>query len=87
MSWRISPNHFRTWPFTDFVDHIELEKLHGVKFDTGSYENTTACRELIKSIACYLFEEDVRKKLTRVNFIAILIDGTTDRAMLSDSII
>ena len=68
-------------PFTDFTDHLELEKLHGVKFDTGSYENETACREFIKSIACYLFDEDVRKKLTRVNFIAILIDGTTDRAV------
>ena len=25
--------------FTDFEDLIELEKLHGVKFQSGSYEN------------------------------------------------
>ena len=30
-------------PFTDFRDHIELERLHQVKFNTNSYENETAC--------------------------------------------
>ena len=25
--------------FTDFKDHIQLEKIHGVKFQSGSYEN------------------------------------------------
>ena len=74
-------------PFTDFKDHIELEKLHGVKFDTSSYENETSCREFIKSIACYLFDEDVRKKMCRVNFIAILIDGTTDRAIKEQEVL
>ena len=68
-------------PFTDFKDQIELEKVHGVKFDTNSYENETACREFIKSIALYLFDKDVKVKLKRVNFIAILIDGTTDRSV------
>ena len=65
-------------PFTDFKDLIELEKLHDVKFDTSAYENESACRDFIKSTASYLFDIDVRKKLTRVNFIAILVDGTTD---------
>ena len=65
-------------PFTDFKDHIKHEKLHKVKFDTNSYENETACREFIKTIAFYV---DVRMKLTRVNLITILIDGTTDRAV------
>ena len=74
-------------PFTNFKDHIELEKLHGVKFDTSAYENETACREFIKSIACYLFDENVQKKLTRVNFIAILIDGTTDRAIKEQEVL
>ena len=74
-------------PFTDFKDHIELEKLHRVKFNTSVYENKTACREFIKSIACYLFDEDVRKKLTRINFIAILIDGTTDRAIKEQEVL
>ena len=58
-------------PFTDFKDHIKLEKLHGMKFDTSAYENETACREFTKSIACYLFDDDVRKKLTKFNFLAI----------------
>ena len=55
--------------------------MHGVKFDTNSYENETACREFVKSIARYLFDEDIKEKLMRVNFIAILIDGTTDKAI------
>ena len=61
-------------PFTDFEDLIELEKSHGVKFDTSSYENESACREFIKSIATYLFDIDIREKLLKVDFIAILID-------------
>ena len=40
-------------PFTDFKDLIELEKLHGVKFDTNAYENESGCREFINSIANY----------------------------------
>ena len=43
--------------FTDFKNHIKLEKLHHVKFDTKSYKNETACWEFIKTIACYLFNE------------------------------
>ena len=26
-------------PFTDFKDHIQLKKIHGVKFESGAYEN------------------------------------------------
>ena len=60
-------------PFTDFKDYIEFENLHEVKFDTNSHENKTACQEFIKTITCYLLDEDVQKKLTRVNSIAILM--------------
>ena len=74
-------------PFTDFKDLIELEKLHDVKFDTSAYENESACRDFIKSTASYLFDIDVRKKLTRVNFIAILVDGTTDRAVTEQEVL
>ena len=74
-------------PFTDFKDHIELEKLHGVKFETSAYENETACREFISSIACYLFDVDIREKICRLNFIAILIDGTTDRAIKEQEVL
>ena len=35
-------------PYTDFQDHIELEKLHGINFSTtGSYENETSCRNFV----------------------------------------
>ena len=74
-------------PFTDFKDLIDLEKLHDVKFDTSAYENESACRDFIKSTASYLFDIDVRKKLTRVNFIAILVDGTTDRAVTEQEVL
>lgn len=30
---------------------------------------------------CYLFDEGVQKKFTRVNFIAMLTDGLTNRAV------
>ena len=73
--------------FIDFKDHTKLVKLHEVKFDTNLYENETACREFIKTIACYLFDEDVRKKLTRVNLIAILINGTTDRTVKEQEVL
>ena len=46
--------------FTDFVDHIELEKLHEVKFNTNAYGNVTVRQDFINSIASYLFE-DLRK--------------------------
>ena len=74
-------------PFTDFKDLIELEKLHGVKFDTSAYENESACRDFIKSISSYLFDIDVRDKLKRVNFVAILVDGTTDRAVKEQEVL
>ena len=33
-------------PFVDYHDLIELEKLHGVKFDV-TYDNKNACADLI----------------------------------------
>ena len=35
--------------FTDFKDLIDLEKLHGVKFQSSAYENETSCRDFITS--------------------------------------
>ena len=52
--------------FTDFKNDIELENIHEVK----SYQNGTACQDSISSIATYLFEEELRKKLCKVNFIS-----------------
>ena len=42
--------------FTNFEDLIELEKLHRVKFQSGSYENESGCKNFIKSIAEYFFK-------------------------------
>ena len=63
-------------PFTDFKDYIQLEKIHRVKFQSGSYENDSSCRDFIKVISKFFFQKDIHEKLLRVNFIAILCDGT-----------
>ena len=73
--------------FTHFQDLIELEKLHGVKFQSGSYENETGCKDFIKNIADYFFKKDLYDKLLRVNFIAILCDGTTDTSIIEQEVI
>ena len=46
-------------PFTDFKDLIDLEKLHGVKFQSGAYENETSCRDFINSISEFLFKDNL----------------------------
>ena len=67
-------------PFTAMKHQVEIEKLHGVKF-TGAYENETACKTFIFGIAEWLFDENVKKKLDLVNFIAVLCDGSTDSSI------
>ena len=42
-------------PFTDFKDHIQLEEIHGVKFQFGSYENESSCRDFIKITSEFFF--------------------------------
>ena len=61
-------------PFTAFQNQVALEKLHGAKF-TGAYENENACKNFIFGISENLFEENVKKNIHLVNFIAILCDG------------
>ena len=66
-------------PYTDFMDIIELEKLHNVKFfPGGSYENELACCDFINSYASLIFNEKVREKLLKRCFISILCNGSTD---------
>ena len=38
-------------PFTDFKQHIQLEKINKVKFQPDSYENKSSCRDFIKAIS------------------------------------
>ena len=73
-------------PLTAFQNQAALEKLHGVKF-TGSYENENACKNFISGIFEYLFEENVKKKLHLVNFIAILCDGSTDNSVIEQEVL
>ena len=73
-------------PFTDFKDLIDLEKLHGVKFQSGAYENETSCRDFIDSISEFLFKDNLYKKFLRVNFVAILCDGTTDASITEQEV-
>ena len=73
--------------FTDFQDLIELEKHYTVKFQSGSYENESGCKDFIKSMSEYFFKHDIYSKLVRVNFIAILCDGTTDASITEQEVV
>ena len=73
-------------PFTAFQSQVALEKPHGVKF-TGAYENENACENSIFRISEYLFEENVKKKLHLVNFIAISYDGSTDNSVIAQEVL
>ena len=66
--------------FTDFEDLIEFEKLYGVKFQSG-------CKDFIKRIAEYFFKQDIYSKLIRVNFIAILCNGTTNTSVTEQKVV
>ena len=50
-------------PFTDFKNHIQLEKIHGVKFQSGSYENESSCRDFIKAIYELFFQKIYTRNL------------------------
>ena len=74
-------------PFTDFKDHIQLEKIHEVKFQSGSYENESSCRDFIKAISEFFFQKDMYKKHLRVNFIAVLYDETTETSITEQEVV
>ena len=73
-------------PFTAFQNQVALEKVHVVKF-TGTYENENACKNFIFGISKYLFEENIKKKIHLVNFIAILCDGSTDSSVIEQEVL
>ena len=53
-------------PYTDFMDLLELEKLHEVKFfKTSSYENESACRDFVSFCSKTIFHKTVKDKLER----------------------
>ena len=53
---------FKGRPLTDFKELIDLEKLHGVKFQSGAYEYETSCRDFTDSISEFLFKDNLPKK-------------------------
>ena len=60
---------------------ISLQKMDGVKFSV-SYCNSKACTEFISFISKSIFEESIKSKIIRSNFIAVLCDGRTDSAVV-----
>ena len=57
-------------PYTDYIDLLELEKLHDVKFfDSSAYENTTSVKEFIHFCSQSIFETDIKQKVQRSNFV------------------
>ena len=46
-------------PFTGFKEHIQLEKIHRVKFQSGSYETESSCRDFIKAISEFFFQKNI----------------------------
>ena len=75
-------------PYSDFVDHIEIEKLHGVKFmPGGTYENDKGCLLFIHFAPKALYERQVKDKLKRANFVTVLADGATDAACIEKEVI
>ena len=68
-------------PYSDFKDWIKWAKLQGIKL-TVPYQNRTQCTEFMNYISEALFDENIRKKLERANFIAIFCDGSTDVAII-----
>ena len=73
-------------PLTQFKPIVKLEKFHDVIFN-GANENESACPNFIIDIAEYFFQEDVKKKIKVVNFIAILCDGSTNKGMTEQEVI
>ena len=58
--------------YTDFENLVNLQALNGAEFHLSSHVNKEACRDFIQNIAEFLFDEDVAKKLDKVNFIGLL---------------
>jgi hypothetical protein len=70
-------------PYSDFVDHVEIEKLHGVQFmPGGTYENDKGCLLFIHFAAKALYESQVKDKVKRAYFVTVLADGATDAACI-----
>ena len=72
---------------TDFEDLVNLQVLNGAEFHLSSYVNKEACGDSIQNIADFLFDEEIAKKLRKVNFIGLLFDGSTDKSVVEQEVI
>ena len=67
--------------YSDFIDRIEIEKFHGVKFTPrGTYENDNGCKLFIHFAAKALCKRQVNDKVKRAN-------GATDAASIEKEVI
>ena len=85
--------------YNDFENLVNLQPLNGVEFHLSSHVNKEACRDFIQNIAKFLFDEDVAKKLDKVNFIGLLAlklagcwlllvcDSSTDKSVVEQEFI
>ena len=64
-------------PFSNFKGEFEIEQMHRVKYSRVT--KMTACTNFIFGIAEYLFEGNIKNKLTLENVLAVLYDGSTDK--------
>ena len=68
--------------FSSLTDQLKISY-----FQQCTYENENACKNFILGISKYLFEENVKKKLHLVHFIAILCDGSTDNSAIEREVL
>ena len=85
--------------YNDFENLVNLQPLNGVEFHLSSHVNKEACRDFIQNIAEFLFDEDITKKLDKVNFIGLLAlmlagcwlllvcDSSTDKSVVEQEFI
>ena len=73
-------------PFTQFKHLVKSEKHYNVTF-TGVCENESASRNFIIDITEYFFQRDVKKKIEKVNFAAILCDESIDKSITEHEVI
>ena len=74
-------------PFTHFEGEIKLQKLHYVKFKSGVYIYESACHNFIISISDFLMDKNIIEDLQKVNFFALLCDGSTDRSINEQEVV
>ena len=77
----------KSLPFTHFKDEIGLKKLHDVQFNSGVYKNESACRDFIVSIGDFLIDENIIEDLGKVNFFALLCDGSIDHSITEQEVV